>query len=64
MTNPKDTDLHCAEPPARVLTRRVWFDWVAHHAGEKDPARIGWGRTKQAAITDLLRLDVEMLERS
>jgi len=46
----------------KIITRRVWFDWVAHRQGEIDLHRIGWGRTKQDALTDLLRLDVEHQE--
>ena len=48
----------------RIITKRVWFDWVAYHHGEKDLERYGWGHSKQAAITDLLRLDIEYQERS
>ena len=47
----------------KIISRRVWFDWVAHHQSEQDPQHIGWGRTKQEALTNLLRLDVERQER-
>jgi hypothetical protein len=44
----------------KIVTRRVWFDWVAHYQG--DVEHCGWGHTKEAAITDLLRLDIERQE--
>lgn len=35
------------------------FDWCAYRDGDEECGPVGWGATKEAAITDLLTMEAD-----